>query len=65
VTELREKIGESRLRWYGHVKRMEVKELVRWAIERKEQGVGVNQENDGWIVFGMGERWIWTKATTE
>ena len=37
-TELREKIRESRQRWYGHVKRMEVKDLVRWAMERKEPG---------------------------
>jgi hypothetical protein len=39
---------------------MEVKELVRWAMECKEQGVEVDQETDGWIVFRMmGEWWIW------
>jgi hypothetical protein len=38
LTELREKIWESRLRWYGHMKRMKVKELVRWAMEHKEPG---------------------------
>jgi hypothetical protein len=38
MTELREKIRESRLRWYRHVNRMEVKKLVRWAMEYKEPG---------------------------
>ncbi len=31
VVELREKIRESRLRWYGHMKRKEEDDLVRWA----------------------------------
>ena len=36
VAELREKIRESRLRWYGHMKRKEEDELVRWSAERRE-----------------------------
>jgi hypothetical protein len=27
------------LRWYGHVKRMEENEFVRWAAERRKSGV--------------------------
>ena len=38
VAELREKIRESRLRWYGHVKRKEEDEFVRWSAERRETG---------------------------
>ncbi|KAK4314273.1 hypothetical protein Pmani_014425 [Petrolisthes manimaculis] len=33
VVEMREKIRESRLRWYGHVKRKTEDDLVRWAAE--------------------------------
>jgi hypothetical protein len=29
----------------------------QWSVRNQEQGVGVDQENDGWIVFGiMGAR---------
>ena len=38
MAELREKIREYRLRWYGHVKRMEENEFVRWSAERREPG---------------------------
>ena len=35
---MREKIRESRLRWYVHVKRKEEDEFVRWSAERRETG---------------------------
>ena len=35
---MREKIRESRLRWYGHVKRKEEDEFVRWSEEHREMG---------------------------
>ena len=38
VVELREKIRESKLRWYGHVKRKEKDEFVRWSAEVREMG---------------------------
>ena len=38
VAELRENIRECRLTWYGHVKRMEENEFVRWSAERREPG---------------------------
>ena len=38
VAKLKEKIRESRLRWYGHVKRKEEDEFVRWSAERRETG---------------------------
>ena len=36
--EVREKIRERRLRWYGHVKRKEEDEFVRWSAARRETG---------------------------
>ena len=38
MADLREKIRECRLRWYGHVKRMEENEFIRWSAERSEPG---------------------------
>ena len=37
MTELREKIRESRLieKYYGQVKRMDKNKLVRWAVKRR------------------------------
>ena len=34
---MREKIRESRLRWYGHVKRKEEDEFVRWSAECRDR----------------------------
>ena len=58
MAELREKIREYRLRWYGHVKRMEENEFVRWSggTRNKEERT---PKSDGWAVFGMmGEWWM-------
>ena len=38
VIGIREKVQESRLRWYGHVQRMDDQSLVRWAMEMKVDG---------------------------
>ena len=68
VTELREKIRECRLRWYGHVKRMEQNEFVRWAAERKEPGTRKRgRPRKRWMdCVGMMEKWwIWTKSMIE
>jgi hypothetical protein len=40
MEELGEKIGESRLRQYGHVKRMQENEFVRWVATTEEVVVG-------------------------
>ena len=69
VAELREKIRECRLRWYGHVKRMEENEFVRWSAERSEPGTRRGgRPRKRWMdcVRDDGiEWWIWTKLTTE
>ena len=38
VVELRETIREFRLRWYGHVKRIEDNDFVRWSGKHREPG---------------------------
>ena len=55
MADLREKIRECRLRWYGHVKRMEENEFIRWSAERanQEQGREDARESDGWTGVGM------------
>ena len=47
VTEIREKIRESRLRWYGHVKRREEKMGCRAKGKSKEKERPTEEEMDG------------------
>ena len=37
VVQMRDKLQESRLRWYGHVRRCEDDEMIRWAADREEE----------------------------
>ena len=47
VAELREKILETRLRWYGHMKRMEGNEFVKLAAEHREEERTTEEAADG------------------
>ena len=38
VVQMRDKVTESRLRWYGLVRRCEDDEMIKWAADREEEG---------------------------
>ena len=38
VVQMRDKVQESRLRWYGHVRKCEDDEMIKWAADREEEG---------------------------
>ena len=38
VVQMRDKVQESRLRWYGHVRRCEEDKMIKWAADREEVG---------------------------
>ena len=38
VVQMRDKVQESRLRWYGHVRRCEDDEMIKWAADKEEEG---------------------------
>ena len=38
VVQMSDKVQESRLRWYGHVRRCEDDEMIKWAADRVEEG---------------------------
>ena len=36
--QMRDKVQDSRLRWYGHVRRCEDYKMIKWAADREEEG---------------------------
>ena len=51
VNRIQEKVREMRLRWYGHIQRMEEYNEVRAIVDMRVPGKvqGGDQEGDGWM----------------
>ena len=47
MNSIHEKVREMRLRWYGHMQRMEENNEVRAVVDMRV--AGKDQEGDGWI----------------
>ena len=51
MNSIHEKVKEMRLRWYGHMQRMEENNEVRAIVDMRVTGKdqGGDQEGEGWI----------------
>ena len=68
VVQIRDKVQESRLRWYGHVRRCEDDEMIMYAADREKEGKGheENRAKDRRTVSRkMEDRSIWSCPDTE
>ena len=68
VVQIRDKVHESRLRWYGDVRRCEDDEMIKCAADREEEEKGCeeNRAKDRRTVSRkMEDRSIWSCAETK
>ena len=68
VVQIRDKVQESRLRWYGHVRRCEDDEMIMYAADREKEGKGHEENRDKdrrTVSRKMEDRSIWSCAKAE